>query len=298
MQRRDFIGSGSALLGLALMPHSAAASAGSGPATGRSGAIEPLTIKNIVIGAGQPKMIVSTTASHGEAVKEFVRQQAKRPEPAAIELRLDLLDNGEDAAAMAQLTRELYAMLPHKLLLVTFRTQAEGGDKALDDQRYGELCHQLLTRGRMDLLDIEMYRGKPRVTQLIALAHRQGVRVILSSHDFHQTPSQEDIIARLRQQQAMGADILKFAAMPHHAEDVLRMLCATLEMAQRYAQRPLLTMSMGGLGALSRLAGELSGSALTFGMAGSASAPGQLEAGELSATLAMLHSALSSEKPA
>ncbi len=298
MQRRDFIGSGSALIALALMSNSASASAEPHSPAPTPRAIQPIILKNIVIGAGEPKIIVSTTASHSEAVKDFVQQQAKRPEPAVIELRLDQLDNSDDVAAMVQLTRELYAILPDKLLLVTFRTKAEGGNQAIDDQRYAALYHQLLIHGQMDLLDIEMYRGTPQVEQLIALAHQQGVHVILSSHDFQQTPSQAEIISRLRQQQAMGADILKIAAMPHDAGDVLRMMSATWEMAQRYAQRPLLTMSMGGMGALSRLAGELTGSALTFGMAGSASAPGQLDAGDLSATLAMLHSSLSSEKPA
>lgn len=295
MQRRDFIGSGSALIALALMSHSASANAGSSSPTTTSAAFQPITLKNIVIGTGEPKIIVSTTARHSNAVKAFVEQQAKRPEPAVIELRLDLLENSDDTAAMAQLTRELYAMLPDKLLLVTFRTKAEGGGRDIDDRRYADLYQQLLTKGQMDLLDIEMHRGTSQVEQLIALAHQQGVRVILSSHDFQQTPSQPEIIARLRQQQEMGADILKIAAMPHDAGDVLRMMSATWEMSQRYAQRPLLTMSMGGTGALSRLAGELTGSALTFGMAGEASAPGQLEARDLSATLAMLHASLNGE---
>lgn len=295
MQRREFIESGSALLALALMSHSASAS---DRAHAAASAIQPITLKNIVIGAGQPKIIVPTTASDSAAVKAFVAQQAKRPEPAVIELRLDVLDNAHDTAALIDLTQDLYAMLPDKLLLVTFRTKAEGGKQAIDDQRYAALYRQLLREGQMDLLDIEMYRAAPLVEQLIELAHRQRVRVILSSHDFQQTPAQAEIIARLRQQQAMGADILKIAAMPHDAGDVLRMMSATWEMRQRYAQRPLLTMSMGGLGALSRLAGELTGSALTFGMAGSASAPGQLEASDLNAALALLHQSLNGEQNA
>lgn len=298
MQRRDFIGSGSALIALALMSNSASASTDAPSPAAATPAIQPLTLKNIVIGAGQPKIIVPTTATNSDAVKEFVQQQAKRPEPAVIELRLDLLDNANDTAALVQLTRELYAMLPDKLLLVTFRTKAEGGKRAIDDLSYSTLYRQLLTEGKMDLLDIEMYRSAPQVEQLIAQAHQQGVHVILSSHDFQQTPSQTEIISRLRQQQAMGADILKIAAMPHDAGDVLRMMSATWEMSQRYARRPLLTMSMGGLGALSRLAGELTGSALTFGMAGSASAPGQLEAQDLTAALALLHQSIAGESSA
>jgi len=90
----------------------------------------------------------------------------------------------------------------------------------------------------------------------------------------------------------MGADSLKMAAMPNDPGDVIRMMSATLEMVQRYAKRSLLTMSMGEMGALSRLSGELTGSALTFGMAGSASAPGQLQVRDLNQVLALLHHAL------
>lgn len=289
MQRRDFIGCGSAMFALALMSPSASGAADASRATPTAPVLRPVKIKNIAIGEGEPKVIVSTTATQSDAVKSFVRRQATRSDSDIIELRLDLLHNGQDAAAMAQLTRELYAMLPNKILLVTFRTQAEGGKQAIDDERYSALCQQLLTQGEMDLLDIEMYR--PAARELVTLAHQRQVRVILSSHDFQQTPPQQEIIARLRQQQAMGADILKMAAMPHDPGDVIGMMAATWEMRRHYAQQPLLTMSMGGMGAVTRLAGELTGSALTFGMAGDASAPGQLEASDLSNVLALLHRA-------
>ena len=52
---------------------------------------------------------------------------------------------------------------------------------------------------------------------------------------------------------------------------------ATREMRDRYADRPIVTMSMGELGKPSRIEGELFGSAITFGSAKKASAPGQIE---------------------
>jgi 3-dehydroquinate dehydratase-1 len=63
-------------------------------------------------------------------------------------------------------------------------------------------------------------------------------------------------------------------------------------MAERYADRPVVTMSMSPLGAVSRLVGEAFGSALTFGSAGPSSAPGQLPANELQTALDILHAAL------
>jgi 3-dehydroquinate dehydratase-1 len=52
---------------------------------------------------------------------------------------------------------------------------------------------------------------------------------------------------------------------------------------------PAVTMSMGPLGAVSRVAGETFGSCLTFGTVGESSAPGQLDAAGLRATLELLH---------
>ena len=56
--------------------------------------------------------------------------------------------------------------------------------------------------------------------------------------------------------------------MPQNKKDVLTLLSATEEMASEYADRPIITMSMSGTGVISRLCGEVFGSALTFGAGG------------------------------
>ena len=76
--------------------------------------------------------------------------------------------------------------------------------------------------------------------------------------------------------QRLGADICKIATMPHSPADVLTLLDATRIMAEEHADRPLITMAMGALGIVSRVSGETFGSAATFGMAGTPSAPGQI----------------------
>ena len=101
-----------------------------------------------------------------------------------------------------------------------------------------------------------------------------------------------DSIYRLRKMQDMGADILKVAVMPQNKADVLTLLSATEEMYRLYAQRPLLTMSMASDGVISRLCGEVFGSAATFGMVGQGSAPGQIPADQLEQVLEILHRAL------
>ena len=65
--------------------------------------------------------------------------------------------------------------------------------------------------------------------------------------------------------QDMGADIPKWLLCHRPKKDVLTLLSATEEMASNYADRPIITMSMAGLGSISRIACEAFGSCLTFG---------------------------------
>ena len=134
-------------------------------------------------------------------------------------------------------------------------------------------------------MDIEAFTGDDAVKAVVDTAHECGVKVVASNHDFHKTPDKEEIVSRLRRMQELGADIPKIAVMPQNKKDVLTLLCATEEMASEYADRPIITMSMAGTGVISRLCGEVFGSALTFGAVGKASAPGQMGAADLKTVL-------------
>ena len=120
----------------------------------------------------------------------------------------------------------------------------------------------------------------------------KGVKVVMSNHDFLKTPPKEEIINRLCKMQEMNADLPKIAVMPQTTEDVLTLLSATNEMVTKYADRPIITMSMSGLGVVSRLAGEIFGSTLTFGASKVASAPGQVSVEKLAKVLEIIHESL------
>ena len=115
-----------------------------------------------------------------------------------------------------------------------------------------------------------------RLPQWIAAAHAAGVKVVCSSHDFRKTPPRAELVERMLRMQQAGADLPKLAVMPTCRTDVLELLAATAEMADQNPETPVITMSMGALGAVSRLCGEAFGSAMTFANPGTASAPGQV----------------------
>jgi len=141
-------------------------------------------------------------------------------------------------------------------------------------------------------VDVEVFTGDDIVKDIVAAAHECGVKVVASNHDFDKTPDKDDIVGRLRKMQDLGADIPKIAVMPQNKKDVLTLLAATEEMSNEYADRPIITMSMAGTGVISRLCGEVFGSALTFGAAKKASAPGQMGVDDLKTVLELLHKSL------
>lgn len=103
---------------------------------------------------------------------------------------------------------------------------------------------------------------------------------MLSYHNFSFTPPKAEIFKSLFLAEFYGADAAKAAVMPQNNQDVLTLLEATRE-AEKELTIPLITMSMGGLGAISRIVGWMYGSSVTFAVGKSSSAPGQVPIDEL-----------------
>ena len=247
-----------------------------------------IKVRNLGIGAGIPKICVPIVGTDRTAILDA----AKRIPGSAADLaewRADWYEDIFDEQKTGEMLKELRMILGDMPILFTFRTAVEGGEKEIEPARYIELNHQAAASGCVDLVDVELFTGGDAVRTVIDAAHSHGVKVIASNHDFHATPSKEEIIIRFIKMQELGADILKIAVMPQNSRDVLTLLSATEEMTRLYAERPLITMSMGGTGLISRLCGETFGSAVTFGAVGKTSAPGQIRADELAQVLELLH---------
>ncbi len=253
--------------------------------------MNPVKVRNVCIGEGMPKICVPIVG----VTKEEIFKEAGTFH----EIPLDVVEWRADwfeGVCSDDQVREVLVGLRERLgevpLLFTFRTAAEGGEKEIDAVSYFHINQLAIESGAVDLVDVEAFRGDELVTKIIAFAHGHGVKVVGSNHDFHKTPPKEELLYRLKKMQSQGADIPKLAVMPQNKQDVLTLLAATEEMSRLYADRPIITMSMAADGVISRLCGEVFGSALTFGAAQKASAPGQMGVKELSNVLRALHNSL------
>ena len=244
-------------------------------------------IRKIVFGEGRPKICVPITGRTREEIA-LRTAELKAVEPDLAEWRADWYEEVFDRKKLESMLVWLRKELGELPLLVTFRTKEEGGEQSVSLEDYAAFLRTVLMSGQADLIDVELFRGEKLLRDICKEAKAQGVKVIASSHDFEKTPAKEEILARLIRMQDCGADLLKLAVMPRDAGDVLTLLSATWEMKEQYAKQPVVTMSMGAKGAVSRLAGEIFGSVMTFGSAGVASAPGQVSVPELKAALEVL----------
>lgn len=248
-------------------------------------------VRGVRIGEGIPKIcvpIVGTTRDEIlAAAKSF--ESVKKD---VVEWRADWFEGVFDFAQVEAVLKELRRVLGNTPILFTFRTANEGGEKAIEPAAYAKLNKRAAATGLIDLVDVEAFTGDEVVRDIIESAHESGVVVVASNHDFEKTPEKDEIVRRLRKMQELGADIPKIAVMPQSRKDVLTLLSATEEMVSEYADRPIITMSMSATGLISRLCGECFGSALTFGAVGKASAPGQMNASDLSEILNLIHTSL------
>lgn len=253
--------------------------------------MNPVVVRNVTIGEGRPKICVPIVGKTTEEIITEASTFSSIPVDVA-EWRVDWFNDVFETEKVLETAKALRETLGEIPLLFTFRTAKEGGEKAITEKQYETLNREISKSGYVDFIDVEAFTGDEVVSRIITAAHECGVKVIGSNHDFHKTPDKDEIVRRLCRMQELGADIPKIALMPQSKQDVLTVLSATLEMTQEHADRPIITMSMAGTGVISRLTGESFGSALTFGAASKASAPGQIGVHELKQVLDIIHNSL------
>lgn len=245
-------------------------------------------VRNVVIGEGIPKIIVPIVGDTESALLEQVALIKDSPAD-AVEWRADwFLALAEEAYLLHALyaLREAIGNLP---LLFTIRTKSEGGQFGGPMEAYRNSNLLAAKSGLVDIIDVEFGTGEDALIQHIRELQDSSAKVVVSSHTFTHTPPQEELLHRLCLMQKAGADIVKIAVMPNTPRDVMMLLSASEAFTQQHAGTPVISISMGALGAISRIAGMVSGTAMTFGTVGAPSAPGQLPAKTLAELLQALH---------
>lgn len=240
-----------------------------------------MKIKNVTFNTETtPKVCVAIIATTETTFKEQW-QETKRQDIDVIEWRVDHY-TGDETGVLQLLKRE------SRPVIYTIRTKEEGGEWPYQKELYINRYKQAIDSGAIDAIDLEWARDDQAKRYLIDYARQNDIKVITSYHDFDATPTYETGKTLITALAEDGGDFVKLAVMPQSKQDVLTLLSLTVK-AKEIITQPVITMSMGKQGTISRLLGEWTGSVLTFGSVSEASAPGQINVTDLSHTLQNLH---------
>lgn len=237
----------------------------------------------------EKKLPYICTPLTGKNKEEIMNQLnlALPEKPDLIEWRADFLQQLDDLRYVLSVLEAIVEKsdLP---LLFTIRSIHEGGQQiSLTEEQKVRLISEVCKNDAISMIDYEVSSNSGYIKELRKISQKYGKKLILSYHNFNCTPSEEDIMKKLLLAEFYGADIAKAAVMPNTKDDVLKLLNVTNN-ADKTLDIPLITMSMGSLGAISRIVGFWYGSFITFGSGVEASAPGQVPIRKLKQMIAMM----------
>ncbi|MBP9904796.1 MAG: type I 3-dehydroquinate dehydratase [Rhodoferax sp.] len=213
-------------------------------------------------------------------------------QPDVLEWRVDYFEQIGDTSAVIAAAKAIKIKSGGIPLLFTRRSTLEGGEKIpLNEGQVLALYEAVCESKSIDLIDYEMANDAPNIVRVRTAARASDIKLVLSFHNFAFTPGLETLVAKFLTADQLGADAAKVAVMPRDLDDVLTLLAATRE-ASKKLRIPLISMSMGPFGAMTRLFGWTFGSALTFAVGASSSAPGQVPIEDLNTVLGILQKSI------
>lgn len=253
---------------------------------------KPITLKGQPIAGGKFPLICTPLVGRtfNKLMAELDVVLPKKPD--VLEWRVDFFESIGDTTAVIATALAIKGKAGGVPLLFTRRSTLEGGEKIrLNEDQVIALYQAVCQSQSIDLIDYEMVNGDANIAQVRDAARTSNITLVLSFHDFSDTPGLEILAGKFLQADQLGADVAKVAVMPRNLDDVLTLLAATRE-ASKKLNIALISMSMGPYGAMTRLFGWTFGSSLTFAVGAASSAPGQVPIEDIRTVLGILQKSM------
>ncbi|SHI73325.1 type I 3-dehydroquinate dehydratase [Lutispora thermophila] len=234
----------------------------------------PIKLRSKLLGGEKPLICVPLASVDEVSILTEI-DEVINMKPDVIEWRADYFESILDVSKVKNILEIIRSKNESIPIIFTCRSHDEGGYRNIDDETRLKLFTDVVDTGFIDVMDVELAFGNERIEKIKSLAIQKDVKLILSYHSFTDTPSENFIVEKIKEQIKNGADISKIAVMPKDQGDVLKLLNATYR-ARKEISNPIIGISMGPIGSITRLTAFVFGSDMTFAAGVNASAPGQL----------------------
>jgi len=200
------------------------------------------------------------------------------------------LDKVEMAEIRLDLTgfnnNDISRVFSHPAITIATCRPGTTGDK----EQLGKLKAAMMAGAHY--VDIEIDAGKKQLEEIKACAHKYNTKIIISYHNFNETPGLQDLYSIVETCYELGADVAKIATMVNSNADNARIL------SLYNIQKPLVALGMGHIGMITRLMAPFLGAEFTFASMdeGEPTAPGQIGYGEMKQIVKFLNETLEREK--
>ncbi len=155
---------------------------------------KPIVVRGRILGGPAPLLCVSLTGRTRETILREASHVSKIA-PDMIELRVDFWDFAEETESALSIIREVRRIVGDIPLTLTCRRQEEGGWGKVSEEGKFTLFARGVDAGLVDFLDVELAYGEEKIRGM--LSDLGTVSLIVSSHDFENTPSQDEIFSIL-----------------------------------------------------------------------------------------------------
>ncbi len=199
----------------------------------------------------------------GTLVKNIDTNSEKYNQIDVFELRLDLFSR-----------QDVEINNYNKPLIATVRSKKEGSPNEIDDEKRFEIYEKVASS--VDAIDVEL-SSYELTKKVLPLCRQNNILLISSYHNFEQTPEMDELEEILSKGKAIGADIVKIAAYANSKDDLARLMEFTI----KNKNASVITISLGEIGLISRIANPSLGSLMTYGFVQESTAPGQISALEI-----------------
>ncbi|GGE33630.1 type I 3-dehydroquinate dehydratase [Streptococcus himalayensis] len=209
------------------------------------------------------KLVVSVMPRSLEEAEKI--DQSRYEDADIIEWRADFLPKGE----ILRVAPAIFEKFAGRELIFTLRTQAEGGEIALSDEEYVSIIKEVSSLYQPDYIDFEYFSHKEAFEQMLEFPN-----LVLSYHNVEKTP--ENMMEILSELTSLTPKVVKVSVMARHEQDVLDLMNYTRGFKTLNPEQEFVSISMGTIGKISRIAADVTGSSWSFASIDEGSAPGQI----------------------
>ena len=187
-----------------------------------------------------------------------------------LEVRVDQFKNADSIYVKNVIRKRKKIGVP---LILTVRSKEEGGQRDISNAAKLNIFRDNIQL--VDAVDIEL--KSPILSEVVKIARKNKKNVIISWHNFKMTPNDKMLKDILSKAKRSGAHLVKIAVKANKIEDFNRLMKFTIE----NRSKNIITISLGGIGSLSRLVFPVLGSLITYAYINKPSGLGQISLDDL-----------------